>query len=118
MKVATVPWPLAKDALPFPANVVTFQMQGGSALSPTPAQFAGVIQGMAGAVPPAQYDPTGHCVSNPFTQEYPGAGAEGQARLGEVLGVGFGVDVQAEELVDPTGELQPVVHATQAPEDR
>ena len=64
MKVATVPWPLKKDALPLPARVDTFHTQGGSALSPTPAQFAGVIQGVAGAgVPPGQKYPTAHWVA-------------------------------------------------------
>ena len=63
MKVTEVPWPFAKGvSLPLPARVVTFHKQGGSALSPTPAQFAGVMQGMAGAgVPPGQKYPTAHC---------------------------------------------------------
>ena len=78
LKEAAAPWPSAKDALPLPAKVVTFQMHGGSALSPAVAQFAGVKQGMLPAAPPVQYDPAGHCVSKSFTQEYPGAASEGQ----------------------------------------
>ncbi len=79
-KVAAVPWPLAKGVvLPFPARVVTFHTQGGSALSPTPAQLAGVMQGIAGAgVPPGQKYPTVHCVAlvgetDPATHPLPGA---------------------------------------------
>ena len=40
--------------------MVTFHMQGGSALSPATAQFADTMQGVAGAgEPPGQKDPTG-----------------------------------------------------------
>ena len=79
MKAAAVPWPSAKDALPLPARVVTFHTQGGSALSHTPAQFAGVRQGMAGAgVPPGQKYPTAHRVAfagetDPAAHPLPGA---------------------------------------------
>ena len=59
--------------------MASWRGEGGSALSPAVAQFVGVMQGILPAAPPAQYDPAGHCVSNPFTQEYPGAAAEGQA---------------------------------------
>ncbi len=62
MKVAAVPWPLPKDALALPARVVTFQTQGGSALSPSTAQFAGVMQGEQAAVPLA-YVATGQVVA-------------------------------------------------------
>ena len=70
---------MAKVVPPFPARVVTFHTQGGSALSPTPAQFAGVRQGVAGAgVPPGQKDPTLHRVAfagetDPAAHPLPGA---------------------------------------------
>jgi hypothetical protein len=79
LKVAAVPWPLAKVVPPFPARVVAFHTQGGSALSPTPAQFAGIRQGVAGAgVPPGQKYPTAHCVAfagdtDPAAHPLPGA---------------------------------------------
>ena len=60
LKEAIVPWPLAKDALPLPARVVTLHTQGGSALSPTPAQFAGVMQDIALEPPPGQKYPAPH----------------------------------------------------------
>ena len=87
MKVATVPWPLEKDALPLPARVVTFQKQPGSAFSPTPAQFAGVMQGVAGAgVPPGQKCPTGHRVAfegdtDPAAHPLPGAALQAPEQL-------------------------------------
>ena len=87
MKVAAVPRPLAKVVLPFPARVITFQTQGGSALSPTPAQFAGVMQGMAGAgVPPGQKYPTAHCVTfaremDPAAHPLPGAAVQAPVQL-------------------------------------
>ena len=87
LKVATVPWPLAKDALPLPARVVTFHTQGGSALSPTPAQLAGVMQGMAGAgVPPGQKYPTLHRVAfagdtEPAAHPLPGAALQAPVQL-------------------------------------
>ena len=80
MKVAAVPWPLAKGSLTsLPARVVTLKTHAGSALSPTTAQFAGVMQGMAGAgVPPGQKYPTAHCVAfagetDPAAHPLPGA---------------------------------------------
>ena len=65
--------------LPLPARVFTFHTQGGSALSPTLAQFAGVMQGMAGAgLPPGQKYPTAHSVAfagdtDPAAHPLPGA---------------------------------------------
>ena len=61
-KAAAAPKPSAMDALPLPAKVVTLHTQGGSALSPTTAQFAGVIQGVHAAAPLA-YVPTGQVVA-------------------------------------------------------
>ena len=87
MKVAAAPWPLAKVVLPFPARVDTFHTQGGSALSPTPAQFAGVRQGMAGAgVPPGQKYPTLHRVAfagdmDPATHPLPGKALQAPVHL-------------------------------------
>ena len=88
MKEAAVPWPFKKGAaLPLPARVVTFHTQGGSALSPTPAQFAGVWQGMAGAgVPPGQKYPTAHCVAfagemDPAAHPLPGAALQGPVQV-------------------------------------
>ena len=87
MKAAAVPWPLAKDALPLPAKVVTFQMHGGSALSPAVAQFAGVKQGVAGAgVPPGQKNPTLHSVAfagetDPAAHPLPGAALQAPVQL-------------------------------------
>ena len=86
-KAAAVPWPLAKDALPLPARVDTFHTQGGSALSPTPAQFTGVMQGMAGAgVPPGQKVPATHCVAfagetDPAAHPLPGAALQAPVQL-------------------------------------
>ena len=87
LKVAAAPWPLAKVVLSLPARVVTFHTQGGSALSPTPAQFAGVIQGMAGAgVPPGQKYPTLHSVAfagetDPAAHPLPGAALQAPVQL-------------------------------------
>ena len=88
MKVAAVPRPSAKGVvLPFPARVVTFHTQGGSALSPTPAQFAGVKQGVAGAgVPPGQKYPTLHRVAfagdtDPAAHPLPGAALQAPVQL-------------------------------------
>ena len=73
--------------LPFPARVVTFHTQRGSALSPTPAQFAGVMQGMAGAgVPPGQKYPTLHKVAfagemDPAAHPLPGAALQAPVQL-------------------------------------
>ena len=73
--------------LPLPARVVTFHTQGGSALSPTPAQFAGVMQGMAGAgVPPGQKYPTAHCVAfagetDPAAHPLPGTALQGLVQV-------------------------------------
>ena len=87
-KVAAAPWPLAKGVvLPFPARVVTFHTQGGSALSPTTAQLAGVMQGMAGAgVPPGQKYPTLHRVAfaeetDPAAHPLPGAALQAPVQL-------------------------------------
>ena len=68
MKVAAAPWPFAKGVLPLPARVVTLHTHAGSALSPTNAQFAGIRQGVAGAVPPMQYLPAKQSVSTAPTQ--------------------------------------------------
>jgi hypothetical protein len=79
LKVAAAPWPLAKDALPLPARVVTLQKQPGSAPNPAVAQFAGVMQGITGAGdPPGQKYPTAHCVAlagdtDPAAHPLPGA---------------------------------------------
>jgi len=87
LKEATAPWPSAKDALPLPARVVTFHTQGGSALSPTVAQFAGVRQGMAGAgVPPGQKYPTAHRVAfagetDPAAHPLPGTALQAPEQL-------------------------------------
>ncbi len=87
MKVAAAPWPLTKDVLPLPARVVTFQMQGGSALSPATAQFAGTMQGMTGAgVPPGQKYPTAHLVAlpgdmDPAAQPLPGVALQGPVQV-------------------------------------
>ena len=78
---------MAKDALPFPARGVTFHTPGGSALSPAPAQFAGVKQGMAGAgVPPGQKYPTAHRVAfagetDPAAHPLPGAALQAPVQL-------------------------------------
>ena len=70
---------MEKDETPLPARVVTLHTQGGSALSPTTAQFAGVMQGVAGAgVPPGQKNPTAHNVAfagdtDPAAHPLPGA---------------------------------------------
>ena len=78
---------MKKDALPLPARVVTFHTQGGSALSPTPAQFAGVRQGVAGAgVPPGQKCPTTHCVAfagdtDPAAHPLPGAALQAPVQV-------------------------------------
>ena len=62
-------------------------MQPGSALSPTPAQFAGVKQGMAGAgVPPGQKDPTAHRVAfagekDPAAHPLPGVALQAPEQL-------------------------------------
>ena len=88
MKVAAAPTPLAKGLqLPLPARVVTFHTQGGSALSPTPAQFAGVMQGVAGAgMPPGQKYPALHCVAfagetDPAAHPLPGAALQGPEQV-------------------------------------
>ncbi len=87
MKVAAAPWPLAKDALPLPERVVTFHRHGGSALSPAPAQFAGVRQGVAGAgVPPGQKYPTLHRVAfagetDPAAHPLPGDALQAPVQL-------------------------------------
>ncbi len=87
LKAAAAPWPLTKVALPFPARVDTFHTQGGSALSPTPAQFAGVMQGMAGAgVPPGQKYPTAHRVAfagetDPAAHPLPGGALQAPVQL-------------------------------------
>ena len=78
---------MAKYALPFPARVVTFQKHGGSALSPTAAQFEGAMQGMAGAgVPPGQKCPTAHCVAfagdtDPAAHPLPGEALQGPVQV-------------------------------------
>ena len=43
--------------------MASWRGEGGSALSPTAAQFSGIMQGTAAALPPMQYDRTGHGVS-------------------------------------------------------
>ena len=69
--------------LPFPASVVTFHTQGGSALCPAAAQFARVMQGTAGAgLPPGQKYPGAHSVAlpaltDPAAHPYPGAALQG-----------------------------------------
>ncbi len=87
LKEAAAPWPSAKDALPLPARVDTFHIHGGSALSPAVAQFAGVIQGMAGAgVPPGQKYPTAHSVAfagetDPAAHPLPGAALQAPVQV-------------------------------------
>jgi hypothetical protein len=61
-----------------PCNSCHIPHAGGSALSPIPAQFAGVLQGAAAAPPPVQKDPAGHCVSTLAVQKNPEAAAPGQ----------------------------------------
>ena len=88
MKVAAAPTPLAKGLqLPLPARVVTFHTQGGSALIPTPAQFTGVMQGMAGAgVPPGQKYPALQVAHADPKQYVPGAqGGQAACKYGRVL---------------------------------
>ena len=85
--MAAIPWPFVKVVPPFPARVVTFHTQGGSALSPTPAQFEGVMQGMAGAgVPPGQKYPTLHRVAfagdtDPAAHPLPGTALQGPLQV-------------------------------------
>ena len=52
--------------------------EGGSALSPTAAQFSGIMQGTAAVLLPMQYDRTGHGVSTPPAQKLPGMALPGQ----------------------------------------
>ena len=81
---------MAKDALPLPARVATFHTQGGSALSPTLAQFAGVMQGMVGAeLPPGQKYPTAHSVAfagdtDPAAHPLPGAALQAPEQVASV----------------------------------
>ena len=74
-------------ALPLPARFVTFHTQGGSALSPISAQFAGVMQGIAGAgVPPGQKYPALHREvfageTDPAAHPLPGAELQAPVQL-------------------------------------
>ena len=62
---AEIPWPFAKLDEPLPARVVTLHTQGGSALSPATAQFAGTMQGATAAgEPPGQKYPTVQSVAS------------------------------------------------------
>ena len=82
--MANVPIPSEMPKFPFPASVLTFHTQGGSAASPTAPQFARIMQGVAGAgVPPGQKCPSGHCTGVALVDpaRHPNPGAALQAPL-------------------------------------
>ena len=80
---AAVPTPSTLPGVPFPATMLLVHTRArGSTTVPKVGQADGQVQGVIGALPPAQKNPTGHTTPlafvEPSGQPQPGAAAQGE----------------------------------------